>query len=216
MFKLAVFDMDGTLLDTVHDLASAGNYALCQSGLPVHDVDAYKYFAGNGAHNLVLRAMAPVSDADSVTRVEAAFHAHYADHAEDHTKPYDGISQALAQLRQHGVRLAVLSNKPHAYTKELAEQYFPGLFDMVYGQRDGIPIKPDPAALLEILQLTGYSPKDCVYIGDTAVDIETGHNGGMSTIGVLWGFRTRNELEEAGADVIINKCADLVKVVVDK
>lgn len=216
MYKLAAFDMDGTLLDTVHDLAMAGNFALRSNDFPERAVDAYKYFAGNGVHNLILRALAPVTDPDSVLRVEAAFRAYYAEHTQDYTRPYDGIPEALENLKRAGVRLAVLSNKPHEYTHELAEQYFPGVFDVALGQREGIPLKPDPAALREIMRRLNIAVEDGVYIGDTAVDVQTGHNAGLPTIGVLWGFRPKEELESAGADVIITKCSDLVKIIIDK
>lgn len=216
MSRLAIFDLDGTLLDTIDDLAVACNHALRRFGFPEHGREAYKLFVGNGTHNLILRALAPVKDTASIAQVEAVFHAYYRDHAQDCTRPYDGIPEALAAVKAGGYRLAVLSNKPHAYVGELVEQYFPGLFDAAYGQREGVPIKPDPAAVLEIMAKLGFAAGDCVYIGDTAVDVETGKNAGLPTIGVLWGFRTRAELEKAGADVIVDKTTALAKILVDK
>lgn len=216
MYRLAIFDMDGTLLDTIDDLAVATNQALRRFGFPEHERDAYKLFVGDGIHNLILRAIAPANDAASIVSVEAAFHAYYGEHAQDLTKPYDGIADALRAIHRAGVRLAVFSNKPHEYVGVLAEQYFPGLFDMAVGQREGVPVKPDPTAVREIMQRLGCAPEECIYIGDTGVDIRTGRGAGLATVGVLWGFRTKKELEDAGADVIIDKCSDLVQIIVDK
>lgn len=216
MYKLAIFDLDGTLLNTIDDLADACNYALQSQGFPEHTADAYKQFVGNGAHNLILRAMPPAyRDTAATGKVEAVFHAQYADHAQDKTWPYPGIISALTALRVAEVRVAVLSNKPDTYTGKLVEQYFPGLADVVFGQRDGVPIKPDPTAVEEILHIMGCDPGDAVYIGDTGVDIQTGRAAGMDTIGVAWGFRTREELETNGASVIIDKTEDLIKIIVD-
>lgn len=216
MYKLAVFDMDGTLLDTVEDLYMAGNHALRQFGYPEHPREAYKLFAGGGLHNLVIQALKPVEDTAAIEQVEAVFRVYYEDHAQDYTKPYDGMVEALCALKRAGLKTAVLSNKPDTFARALAEQYFPGIFDVAYGQREGVPLKPDPTALEEILSICGCSGEECVYVGDTGIDVHTGKNVGAFTIGVTWGFRARDELESAGADSIIDQCDELIKIIVDK
>lgn len=217
MYKLAIFDMDGTLLDTIDDLAVACNRALRLSGYPEHPREAYKLFVGSGAQKLILRALPPdVRDTAAIQRVAAAFHEYYSRHAQDLTKPYDGVAEVLAALKAAGVRIAVLSNKPDEYVGALSDRYFPGLVDVSYGQREGVPIKPDPAAVFEIMGLFGLRAEECVYIGDTGVDMRTGAGAGLTTVGVLWGFRTKRELEDNGAKVIIHNPSDLIKIIVDK
>lgn len=216
MHKLAIFDLDGTLLNTIDDLAVACNHALRTNGFAEHPHDAYKLFVGNGVHNLVLRALPEDERNTAATeQVEAVFNEYYSAHAQDHTRPYDGIPEALRAIRDAGVKIAVLSNKPDAYTGVLVKQYFPGLVDVAYGQREGVPIKPDPAAVYEIMNLLGFDARETVYIGDSGVDMQTGSNAGVKAIGVLWGFRTRNELETYGAAVLVDKPFDLVKNIVD-
>lgn len=218
MYQLAIFDLDGTLLDTVDDLANACNRALRLSGYPEHPRDAYKLFVGGGVKNLIYRALPPeVRDTAAIRdRVGAVFGDYYRNHAQDLTRPYDGAEEMLTRLRNAGVRVAVLSNKPDAYTGVLVEQYFPGVVDLAYGQREGVPIKPDPTAVYEIMGHFDVCKENCVYIGDSGSDMVTGRNAGLDTIGVLWGFRTKKELEESGAAYIVDKMEDLVKIILDK
>jgi phosphoglycolate phosphatase len=217
MKPFAVFDLDGTLLDTLEDLADACNTALAREGFPVHPVEPYRFFVGDGAANLIRRALpAENRDEETLAKVKAHFDAHYAAHSRDKTKPYPGIPEMLHALRQAGFALAVLSNKPDAYAGELVELYFPGLIDLTFGQREGVPLKPDPAALKEIMKLLAVQPQDGFYIGDTGTDMETGKRGNLCTIGVSWGFRTIDELLTAGADSIVNKAAQLPKIMLDK
>ena len=216
MYKLAIFDLDGTLLDTIEDLAVACNRALRLGGFDEHPCEAYKSFVGNGMHNLVTRALPPQHrDSGTVESTKARFSEYYGAHAQDATRPYDGIVEALTGLQRAGVKVAVLSNKPDRYTGILVERYFPGLVDLAYGQREGVPIKPDPTAVREIMGRFGYGPEECIYIGDSGTDMETGGNAGLDTIGVLWGFRTKSELESHGATITIDKAAGLLEIIVD-
>jgi phosphoglycolate phosphatase len=216
MKPFAVFDLDGTLLDTLEDLADACNIALLKEGFPVHPVEPYRFFVGDGVGNLIRRAVPENSrDEQTLARVKAHFDVHYAAHSRDKTKPYPEIPEALHALRQAGFALAVLSNKPDAYAGELVELYFPGLFDLTFGQREGVPLKPDPAAVREIMKLLAVEPQDGFYIGDTGTDMETGKRSQLYTIGASWGFRTTDELLSAGADSIVNKAAQLPKIMLD-
>lgn len=216
MYSLALFDLDGTLLDTIDDLAGACNHALAARGFPTHDRDAYKYFVGRGARKLVARALAPITDTASIQEVEAVFRSYYSQHDQVMTRPYPGVSAALGALRQAGVDVAVLSNKPHPDVQRLVQCFFPETVAAAWGQREGVPAKPDPAVLLEILAHFGYRPEDCIYFGDSGVDMQTGKSADVYTVGVSWGFRTKQELWDAGADDIIDKTEQIVKKVVDK
>lgn len=217
MFKLAIFDMDGTILDTLIDLAEACNHALRKGGFPVHEVDEYRNFVGRGPAYLVEQALpADNRDGATVKKTREAFAEYYEAHDMDATKPYDGVIGAMESIREAGVGVAVLSNKPHGYAIHLSEVYFPGLIDLSVGSRDGVPLKPDPAPGLEIMRHFGASPDETVYIGDSGVDMQTGKRLGAYTVGVSWGFRPKSELQEQGADVIIDKVDELCKIIVDK
>ncbi|MDR2933552.1 MAG: HAD family hydrolase [Oscillospiraceae bacterium] len=217
MSAFAIFDLDGTLLDTIDDLADACNYALKKQGFPVHPVNPYKYFVGTGVMNLIRQALPAGARVDeTVLRVKEDYDAYYAAHAQDKTKPYPGIVRALETLQERGVKIGVLSNKPHIYTCSLTNFYFPGLVDVMFGQREGVPHKPDPAAVFDMMRIMDVQNDEGFYIGDTSTDMQTGKNAGLYTIGVLWGFRTRDELEKHGADSIVDNSDDLIKIIVDK
>lgn len=215
VYRLAVFDLDGTLLDTLDDLANACNYALRMEGLPEHPREAYKRFVGNGEHQLILRATAPVNDAASIQRVEAAFHARYTAYPDKDTRPYPGVVKMLSCLRAQGVMTAVLSNKLDEHVQPLVQRYFPGLLTCAYGQRQGFPLKPDPQAALALLHELSVPVEDCVYVGDSSVDMQMGKRAGVYTVGVAWGFRTKDELVQSGADVVVDEIAALEKIILD-
>lgn len=197
MYTLAIFDLDGTLLDTLADLSSACNHALAECGFPEHPVEDYKLLVGRGIYNLFRGAMPPdaVSD-ENVQRMADVFLPWYNAHKCDLTRPYDGILQMLELLSERGVALAVASNKYQEGTQELVSRYFSDFsFVKVYGQLDGRPIKPDPAIVEQIMQsMPGITKEKVVYVGDSNVDMQTGLNAGVATIGVTWGFRSREEL----------------------
>lgn len=205
MKKAVIFDLDGTLLYTLGDLAFCTNSVLERYGYPVHAEEEYRWFVGDGAWNQVLRAMPLGTPEAEIRKVYEEYLALYARHALDRTQPYDGIEALLSQLKADGFALCVASNKPHARTQEVIRHFFPGIFDVVLGHREGMPVKPDPKIVWEALTMLGTDVQAAFYAGDTATDVHTAHNAGVYCAGVLWGFRTREELVSAGADVL---CAD--------
>ena len=213
--KAVIFDLDGTLLDTIDDIADSMNSVLAKYGLPQHSVEKYKKFVGDGAANLVIRAVAGIRSAeDKLSRLETEYRAEYLKRQSDKTIPYDGIPELLSTLAERGVKLAVLSNKPHAATLEVMAHYFPNIsFSALIGQRPGYPIKPDPAGVLEILDILELPGEEVLYIGDTGTDMQTAAAAGLKAAGALWGFRDRKELEDNGADVFAEHPSDLLKYI---
>lgn len=197
MKKLVIFDLDGTLLDTLADLAESTNEALSLNGFPRHAIGEYKFFVGNGINKLFERALPEGAKTEAnIQRVRKAFLAHYDVHNTDLSRPYSGIPALLEELQNAGVRLAVASNKYQAATCKLIAHFFPAIrFAAVLGQREGVPAKPDPAIVREILTLTGVEPADALYVGDSGVDMQTALQGGVTACGVTWGFRPRTELD---------------------
>lgn len=216
MKKLVLFDLDGTLIDSIDDLADSANYALAQCGLPLHTVEEYKYIVGNGVDTKILRALPPEERENRTLfeKVKSIYLPYYAAHSRDKTHPYPGIEALLSQCNEKGVLIAVVSNKPHTIAAEVVRYYFPSIhFAAAVGQKDGIPKKPDPTGVKLVLNQTGVSPADALYVGDTYVDIQTAKNSGLPSCGVLWGFRTRKELEENHADFIVSDAQELSKII---
>ena len=197
--QLVIFDLDGTLLDTLDDLADAVNWALKQEQLPRRTREEVRAFVGNGIRNLIERAVPAGTEAAQTDRVFAGFKARYAGHCADKTRPYPGILELLARLRAEGIRTAVVSNKADFAVQTLCRDYFPGLVDCAVGERAGIPKKPAPDSVHEVLRALKISREQAVYVGDSEVDVVTARNAGMDGILVLWGFRDRQTLERAGA-----------------
>ena len=210
--RLVIFDLDGTLLHTIGDLAVACNAALALRGLPQHSYDDYCGFVGSGIMRLVERALPePLRSPENVALMRADFVRYYTGHIDVRTRPYPGIPELLAGLAQRGVRLAVASNKFQAGTEKLVRRFFPDIrFDPVFGQREGVPLKPDPAVAQEILRLTATSPGQALFVGDSGIDILTAKAAGIRSAGVSWGFRRRSELEEAGADHLVDRAEELL------
>lgn len=211
MKKLVIFDLDGTLLNTIADLAAATNYALTQFGYPTHSTDAYRFFVGNGINKLFERAL-PEADRtpENVLRIRSKFVPYYNIHNADLSRPYPGIEDLLNLLQQHHIQIAVASNKYQEATAKLIGQYFPAIrFTAVFGQRENVPTKPDPQVVNEIIQLAGVSKEEVMYIGDSGVDMQTGLNAGVTTIGVCWGFRPKSELQEFHPDLLVEKPEDI-------
>lgn len=197
MIRLAIFDLDGTLLDTLEDIANACNYALEACGCPTHNIDAYRKFVGRGIMNLFRSALPEeMRNEDMAHKIREAFIPYYNEHKDDMTRPYPGITQLLDTLTSKGINLAVASNKYQEATEELVRKHFGKYaFACVLGQREGHPIKPDPDIINEAIAASkGAKPEETVYCGDSDVDMQTGMNAGVKTIGVTWGFRTREEL----------------------
>lgn len=216
MLKLVIFDLDGTLLNTLDDLADSCNYILQKNGYPTHPTDAYKYFVGDGIRKLIERAL-PLEVKQNTAKVEiclSEFLDYYALHKMDKTAPYEGMMQTLEQLQQRNIAIAVASNKVHHEVEPLLQFYFPSIsFIKAVGQKKGVPTKPDPTMVLEILDETKISPKATIYVGDTSVDMQTGKNAGLYTIGALWGFRTAKELTENGADKLIYHPEEILAII---
>ncbi len=215
MYKHIIFDLDGTLLNTLEDLAAATNWVCALHGWPAHSVEEYKYFVGNGAPKLLERVVpAGVAVTDELRRVTLAeFTERYNAHKEDKTTVYAGMPEALARLKGAGLTLAVLSNKPHEAAFPVVERYYPGVFAAVQGALPGLPVKPDPTLLHKLMEKLGASPADTLFVGDSNVDIRTAKNGGLTGCGVLWGFRTRAELETEGADFIVETPEELAELI---
>lgn len=210
--RLVIFDLDGTLLDTIGDLSAACNHLLSQRGYPTHTDDQYRMMVGNGIDRLIERSLPPdVRSPETAQVLRPEFIDYYRAHIDRHTRPYAGIPELLEILEGSGVKLAVASNKYHNGTVALVERFFPRRhFAAVLGQREGVPVKPNPAAVNEILALTGIHPADALYVGDSGVDMQTAWNAGIESAGVLWGFRPRAELVEAGARHIAASPADII------
>ena len=211
-----IFDLDGTLVDSLQGIAASLNHALASSGLPVHSHAAVRGFIGNGAKILIRRASPANADEALLDTIEQDFKAHYDLSWQTGTIIYPGITDLLESLQSRAHSLAVLSNKPHPFTSAMVSQLFPSVrFAAVLGQRPGIPHKPDPAGALEISAALGLSPAECCVIGDSTMDIETARNAGMRAIAVTWGFHDRERLLAAGADRLVDEPIELLDLNLD-
>ena len=209
MFHNVIFDLDGTLLDTIDDLADAGNYVCRLHGWPTYTVDAFKLMVGNGIPKLVERFAPQGTSQEMLDQAYQEFMDWYGVHKEDKTAPYAGMPEVAKALREAGVSIAVLSNKADVMAGPVVEHYYPGIFPVVQGALPGLPTKPDPTLLYKLMERLGATQEDTLFVGDSNVDIRTAKNGGLTGCGVLWGFRSREELEAAGADVIVSTPQEL-------
>lgn len=212
MVKLCIFDLDGTLLNTLEDLADAANHVLTEHHFPTHPVDAYRYFVGNGMPTLIQRILPEEHrDEETFNTCLKEFLEYYTIHMHDKTTVYDGLTEVLETLQQQNVKLAVATNKVHSALAPLMANFFPKVrWDALFGQRTGVPVKPDPQVVFDILKATGCAKEEALYFGDTAVDMDTAHAAGLKAVGVLWGYRPKEELEEAKADTIIQKPGEIL------
>ncbi len=199
-YKLAIFDLDGTILDTLEDLKESTNAALASNGYPARTLDEVRRFVGNGIGKLIERAVPQGTSKEAAEKTLESFKRHYGIHCADHTKPYDGILELLENLRKRGIQTAVVSNKADFAVQELCSKYFPDAFDFVVGEREGIRRKPCPDSVFEVLRTLKKTADEAVYIGDSDVDVETAKQAGMDGIFVSWGFRGREFLIEHGAE----------------
>lgn len=211
MKKLVIFDLDGTLLDTIADLAAAANYALQKAAFPVHDTETIRTFVGNGISKLLERALPEgARTAENVERLRTDFVPYYDAHNAEQSKPYPGVAALLLRLQERGMMLAVASNKYQAATEKLVAHYFPAIrFVKVMGQREGVPVKPDPTIVFDIMEAAGVGKEDVLYVGDSGVDMQTAHNAGVDAVAVSWGFRPRTELEAFRPLAIIDRAEEL-------
>ena len=211
--KLAIFDLDGTLIDSLADIAEAANYSLKKLGFPTHELSKFNYFVGNGLLELINRIL-PENAKDKVDEALFFYKEFYSRNYMVKTCVYDGIAKMLETLGKNGIKLAVASNKTDEFTQNVVKHYFGDeIFAMVCGRIESRPTKPNPDILHDIMHKLGFSPEECFMIGDTYIDIQTGKNAGVKTIGCLWGFRTLEELADAGADFIARMPEDIVKFV---
>lgn len=216
MLNTVIFDLDGTLLNTLDDLADAGNRTLVKYGFPTHTTDEYKYFVGNGIPKLVERILPQGSDESLIKEALAVFEEDYAANMKNKTAPYDGTLAMLDRLKEKGLTLCVVTNKQHDMAVSVVREYFGDRIDLICGARDDLPKKPSPEGTFELMVRCHAKKDTTVYIGDSSVDIETARNSGLESIGVLWGFRTQSELLEAGADNIAKPPDDVVRIICEK
>ena len=211
-YKTYIFDLDGTLLDTLGDLAASVNYALRTHGLPEHSIDDVRRFVGNGVRRLMERAVPDGADNPLFEEAFATFRRYYMEHSLDTTRPYEGIPEALAALKAHGCHLAVVSNKMMAATQALCSHFFPDTIEVAIGEHEaeGIRKKPAPDTVIAALKALGVGKEDAVYVGDSDVDIQTACNSGIPCISVLWGFRDRDFLKQHGAETFISTPSELL------
>ncbi len=215
MKKLVIFDLDGTLLNTIADLAQSTNYALKQLGYPTHPVEKYKFMVGNGINKLFERALPEGEKTEeNILRVRKEFIPYYNLHNADDSQPYTGIPELLSELQILGIQLAVASNKYQAATQRLIEHYFPSIrFVAVFGQREGINVKPDPTIVFDILKLSNTPKEAVLYVGDSGVDMQTAANAEVEACGVTWGFRPRTELEQFNPTYLVNTAQEIKNIV---
>ncbi len=207
MKKLIIFDLDGTILNTIADLGNSTNYALKQLGYSTHDIPSYRFRVGNGINKLFERALPEGEKTqENVLRVRKLFIEHYNVHCTDATSPYENMPQLLDTLSQRGLKLAVASNKYQVATSKLVEHFYGNIpFVAIFGQRDGVERKPCPDVVFEIIKLAGVEKEDVLYIGDSGVDMETALNAGVTACGVTWGFREKAELEQFHPAYIVDE-----------
>ncbi|MDE6260331.1 MAG: threonylcarbamoyl-AMP synthase [Oscillospiraceae bacterium] len=213
MYTHVIFDLDGTLLNTIDDLTAAGNHVCAAHGWPTYTPDQFKRMVGSGIPTLVRRFAPDGLSDEEVAGALAEFSAYYNDHKADMTAPYPGVPTMLSALKGAGIHMAVLSNKAHTFAGPVVEEYFPGIFEAVQGALPDAPLKPDPTLLRALMEQIGAKPETTLFVGDSDVDVLTGKNGGLTVCGVLWGFRDRPELESVGADQLIDSPEQLAAVV---
>ncbi len=214
MYTTYIFDLDGTLLDTLDDLAESVNYALRTHGMPGHSTDDVRRFVGNGVRKLMERAVPDGADNPLFEEAFATFRQHYMTHSLDTTRPYKGVPETLAALKARGCRLAVVSNKMMAATQSLCSHFFPDTIEVAIGEHEaeGIRKKPAPDTVIAALDALGVGKERAVYVGDSDVDIQTARNSGLPCISVLWGFRDRDFLKQHGAESFISTPSELIDV----
>ena len=217
MYQTVIFDLDGTLLDTLEDLADAGNWVCRRNGWPEHSLEEFRAMVGHGIPNLVER-FSPEGCRSPLLMVNtlAQFSQYYGAHNMDKTLPYAGMEELAAELKKRGVQMAVYSNKADDFSRQIVEHFFPGVFSLVRGKVRGVPVKPDPTGVRQVLAELNADPAATLGVGDSSVDMETAHNAGLPACGVTWGFRSRESLEAAGAEFLADTPEQLAAVILGK
>lgn len=213
-YKAVIFDMDGTILNTLEDLKNATNYSLRQFGMPERSLEEVRMFVGNGIRKLVERAVPAGTSEEKIVQVFDVFLEYYEIHSADNTSPYPGILELVEKLKKSGIKTAVSTNKADVPAQELGREYFNGIFDLIVGQQDGLKVKPAPDSVNKILSILDIQKKDAIYIGDSDVDVQTAKNSGLDFIGVSWGFRGREFLEKNGAKNIVDNANEILDLVI--
>lgn len=213
MYSLAIFDLDGTLLDTLDDLHLSVCYALKLHGFPQRSREEVRHFIGNGVKKLMERAAPPGTDKETNEKCLMSFTEYYLRHMRDNTAPFSGVLSMLEEIRNEGIKIVVVSNKLHSAVKELCEDYFPGLIDLAIGVNEESERKPSPINVIKAMESFGVGKGETIYIGDSEVDVMTAHNAGIKCIGVTWGFRDRKDLQNAGSEYIVDKAENVVEIV---
>ncbi|WP_455585349.1 HAD family hydrolase [Bacteroides sp.] len=214
MKRLVIFDLDGTLLNTIADLANSTNHALKKLGYPTHELEKYNFMVGNGINKLFERALPEKERTEeNILRVRQEFIPYYDKHNADESRPYPGIPELLETLQTKGIQVAVASNKYQAATEKLIAHYFPNIqFIAVFGQREGVKVKPDPTIVEDILRIAKVEKEEVLYVGDSGVDMQTAINAGITSCGVTWGFRPRTELESFSPNHIVDKAEEILSL----
>ena len=214
MIKAVLFDLDGTLVNSLEDIANSANFALETKGYPTHQTEKYKYFVGNGMKNLMERVLPENhrSEEENLELLEI-FLAHYSEHFADNTRPYEDIIPLLDALTQKNIKLGVVTNKSDPMAQILIKKLLDGYFDYILGKRDEFPTKPDPAATLYVMKQIGVLPNECIFIGDSGMDTKNGVNCGAVPVGALWGFRKKDELIDNGAKYTVNSPLELLDII---
>ena len=212
MIKGCIFDLDGTLVDSLEDLANSTNEVLSFYGYPTHELDLYNYFVGNGVRKLVERSL-PEDKKDQTDECLNQFYEVYNRRCLECTYVFEGIVTLLKYLKSKGLYLAVVTNKPDYLAKKICDHYFKDIFVDVIGNREDFPLKPDPTSTLSLISCLNLSKDECLFIGDSNVDIYTGQNAKMKSVGVTWGFRTRDELVEAGASYVVDFPSEIKEII---
>ena len=214
MVKAVIFDLDGTLADTLQDLCDSTNYALEKHGFPKRDLSEFNMFIGDGVPKLIERAIPKeVFSEEAKQIVYTEFMSHYRKNFLNKTKLYDGISECVTALKAEDLKLAVVSNKIDEMTQKIVEKLFCSEFSCVIGKRENSPLKPDPTSTLEVIEKLGVKPVECVFVGDSGMDMKTAKNAGCTALGVLWGFRGKEELLNNGADYLAEKPQDIARLI---
>lgn len=211
-YNTYIFDLDGTILDTLLDLANAVNFAMRSKGFPERTVDEVRSFIGNGIKVLIKRSVPADTDEENYNEALEVFRKYYLEHIADYTRPYDGITDVINELKSKGCKTAVVSNKTHVAAQAVVKDFFGDIFDIVVGKMEEFPPKPEPDSLLYAIKTLGVEKSDCIYIGDSDVDVLTAHNAGIECIGVTWGNRDEDVLLKSGAEYIAHTPKEMLDI----